>query len=53
MSRHTLYLDGWQRESVWGWDPGQGVWHAQLWVDGTEPGGNNGHDAPALWLANP
>jgi hypothetical protein len=53
VSRHTLYLDGWQRESNWGWDPGQSVWYAQLWVDGTEPGGNDGHDAPALWLTPP
>jgi hypothetical protein len=53
MSQHTFYLDGWQRESIWGWDPGQGVWYAQLWVDGTEPGGNDGHDAPALWLRPP
>lgn len=53
MSRHTLYVDGWQRESNWGWDPGQSVWYAQLWVDGTEPGGNDGHDAPALWLTPP
>jgi hypothetical protein len=52
-SRHTLYLDGWQSESSWGWDPGQSVWYAQLWVDGTEPGGKDGHEAPALWLAPP
>jgi hypothetical protein len=53
VSRHTFYLDGWQRESSWGWDPGQGVWYAQLWVDGTESGGNDGRDAPALWLTPP
>jgi hypothetical protein len=53
MSRHTLYLEGWQRQSNWGWDPGQNVWYAQLWVDGTEPGGDDGHDAPALWLTPP
>lgn len=53
MSRHTLYLDGWQRESNWGWDPGQRAWYAQLWADGTEPGGNEGRDAPALWLTPP
>jgi hypothetical protein len=35
MSRHTLCLDGWQHESNWGWDPGQSVWYAQLWVEGT------------------
>lgn len=53
MSRHTLYLDEWQRESSWGWDPGQRVWYAQLWSDGTEPGGNDGYDVPALWLTPP
>lgn len=53
MSRHTLYLEGWQRESSWGWDPGQNVWYAQLWIDGAEPGGGDGHDAPVLWLTPP
>jgi hypothetical protein len=53
MSRHTLYLEGWQHQSNWGWDPGQNVWYAQLWVDGTEPGGGDEHDAPALWLTPP
>ena len=53
MSRHTLYLDGWQRESNWGWDPGQSVWYAQLWAEGTEPGGSEGRDAPVLWLTPP
>jgi hypothetical protein len=53
MSRHTLYINGWQRESCWGWDHPSGVWYAQLWRDGTEPGGNDGRDAPVLWLTPP
>jgi hypothetical protein len=53
MSRHTLYLEGWERESCWGWDPAQEVWYAQLWIDGSEPGGNGGRDRPLLWLTPP
>jgi hypothetical protein len=48
-----LYIEGWERQSFWGWDPLLGIWYAQLWVDGTEPGGNDGRDAPALWLTPP
>jgi hypothetical protein len=40
MSQHTLDIEGWERQSFWGWDPPMGIWYAQLWADGTEPGGN-------------
>lgn len=53
MSRHTLYLEGWERESCWGWDPPMQAWFAQLWIDGTEPGGNYGRDDSVLWLTPP
>ena len=53
VSRHSLFLSGWERESTWGWDPGQYVWYAQLWLDGTKPGGNNNEDGPVLWLTPP
>ena len=29
------------------------MWYAQLWIDGTEPGDDDGHDAPVLWLTPP
>jgi hypothetical protein len=53
MSQHTLDIEGWERQSFWGWDPPMGIWYAQLWADGTEPGGNDNRDAPALWLTPP
>jgi len=53
MSQHTLDIEGWERQSFWGWDPPLGIWYAQLWADGTEPGGNDNRDAPALWLTPP
>ncbi|WP_106398907.1 hypothetical protein [Actinocorallia populi] len=43
--REGLWLDGWDQQSVWGYDEGMVSYFAQLWRNG-----DNG-DAPTIWIS--
>jgi hypothetical protein len=44
MSSFALDLAGWSELSIYGWDPLDATWWAQLWPDGSRS------DEPEMWL---
>jgi hypothetical protein len=43
--RDMIYLEGWENQSVWGYDEGMGSFFAQLWRNGSLS------DDPDVWLS--
>ncbi|MEV7217646.1 hypothetical protein AB0O31_31710 [Kitasatospora cineracea] len=43
--REGLWLEGWEGQSIWGYDQGAGSYFAQLWRD------DDVNDAPTVWLS--
>ena len=43
----AIWLDGYDQQSVWGYDTGVGSFFAQMWPNGSRS------DAPELWLTPP
>lgn len=43
--RRALWLEGWEGQSIWGFDEGMDSYFAQLWRD------EDSNDAPTVWLS--